>query len=257
MMPVVDVSQYLERIGFDAPISVDLPTLAALQRTHLSAVAFENLDVFGEIAVRTDLDWSLDKIVRQRRGGWCFEVNGAFSALLRAIGFDVRLLGAAVLLDGPNELIDHLTLEVTLDQSYLVDVGFGENFISPLELNRPGSQDGGSGTFELIGSAQGLTLTRHDEDGVPTPQYRFKRVDRSLEDFDGASLRLRSDPNLHWRQKPFATRLLDGGPDRVTLLSDRIKVTVDGETTVTSVDADKWHDVLLTEFDMVVEADSD
>ncbi len=256
-MAIVDVSQYLERIGFDAPIAVDLPTLAALQRTHLSSVAFENLDVFGEIAVRTDLDWSLDKIVRQRRGGWCFELNGAFSALLRSIGFDVRLLGAAVLLEGPNVMIDHLTLEVTLDQPYLVDVGFGESFISPLELNRPGPQDGGSGTFELIGSAQGLTLTQHDEKGVPTPQYRFKRVDRVLEDFDGASQRLRSDPNLHWRQKPFATRLLDGGPDRVTLLSDRIKVTVDGLTTVTPVAADGWADVLLAEFEMVVEPDSD
>jgi N-hydroxyarylamine O-acetyltransferase len=257
MAALVDVSPYLERIGFNAPVALDLPTLTALQRTHLSAVPFENLDVFGEIAVRTDLEWSLDKIVRQRRGGWCFEVNGAFSALLRAIGFDVRLLGAAVLLDGPNKLIDHLTLEVTLDQPYLVDVGFGESFISPLELNRPGPQDGGSGTFEFIGSAQGLTLTKHDEEGVPSPQYRFKRVDRVLEDFDGASQLLRSDPNLHWRQKPFATRLLDGGPDRVTLLSDRIKVTVDGETTVTPVDADKWDDVLLAEFEIVVEADSD
>ena len=100
-------------------------------------------------------------------------------------------------------------------------------------------------------------MTKHDEEGVPSPQYRFKRVDRVLEDFDGASQLLRSDPNLHWRQKPFATRLLDGGPDRVTLLSDRIKVTVDGETTVTPVDADRWDDVLLAEFEMVVEADSD
>lgn len=245
----VDIDRYLARIGFDAAPGVDLATLTALQRAHLTAVPFENLHVFNRVGVRTDVDWSVAKIVDAGRGGWCFENNGAFSELLIALGFEVARLGAAVLLGGPNEVVDHLTLEVTLDEPYLVDVGFGESFIVPLRLNESGPQDGGVAPFELIDSPRGRTLTRHD-DGVPTPQYRFSRVHRSLADFDDSSHRLQSDPDLHWSRKPFATRLLDGGPDRVTLLGDRLKVSRAGVVTETGVDPDEWERVLREWFAM-------
>lgn len=248
----VDADAYLKRIGFTEVPKVDLVTLTNLQRAHLTSVPFENLDVVAGIAVRTDLEWSLDKVVERQRGGWCFELNGAFSALLEALGFDVKLLGAAVLLDGPNQQIDHLALEVTLDQPYLVDVGFGESFIVPLELNRSGAQDGGSGTYEFIGSSQGLTLTMHDTSGLPVARYRFKRVNRTLSDFTPASERLQSDRGLHWSAKPFATRLIEGGPDRITLLKDRLKTVVDGRETETAVDEADWADVLRSEFSMAV-----
>ena len=160
------------------------------------------------------------------------------------------MLGAAVLLDGPNRVIDHLTLEVTLDRPYLVDVGFGESFISPLDLHAVGPQDGGSGTFEFIASAEGTTLTRHDDEGVPVPSYRFKRVDRALADFSPASERLWSDPALHWQHKPFATRLIDRGPDRITLLKDRLKIDIGGTLTETAVSAAEWPTVLESNFAM-------
>ncbi|MGI9614132.1 MAG: arylamine N-acetyltransferase family protein [Acidimicrobiales bacterium] len=247
--PDVDVGRYLDRIGFGGEIALDLATLTALQRAHLTAVPFENLDVYHRLGVRTDLAWSVAKVVDRGRGGWCFEANGAFSALLDALGFPVARLGAAVLLDGPNEVIDHLTLEVTLDEPYLVDVGFGDSFISPLRLNATGPQDGGSGTFELIDSPQGRTLTRHD-DGVPGAQYRFRRVNRVMAEFESASQQLQGDPDLHWSTKPFATRLLDGGPDRVTLLGDRLKLTRAGEVTETPVPGAEWDDVLHEWFGM-------
>ena len=245
----VDVDRYLARIGFSSAPEPTLETLAALQRAHLTTVPFENLDVYHGVPVRTDTDWSLAKIVDRNRGGWCFENNGAFAALLEALGFEVVRLGAAVLLGGPNQLIDHLTIEVMLDKAYLVDVGFGDSFICPLELNRRGPQDGGTGTFELIDSSQGLTLTEH-HDGVPAPLFRFRRVHHAMADFEPASQRLQSDPELHWSQKPFATRLLGGGPDRVTLLGDRLKLRRDGVETVTPVAPDAWDATLREWFDI-------
>lgn len=246
----VDVAAYLDRIGFDGPIEHDRSTLEALQRAHLSTVPFENLHVYHRLGVRTDTDWSLSKVVTERRGGWCFEANGAFGWLLTELGFDVLRLGAAVLLGGPSTVVDHLCLEVALDEPWLVDVGFGESFIVPLALNRRGPQDGGNGTYEFIDSAQGLTLTVHDDVGVPTPQYRFRRVALALAEFDTASDHLQGAEDLHWRNKPFATRLLDGGPDRVTLLGDRLKLQRSGETTETPVDAEAWGDVLEEWFGM-------
>jgi N-hydroxyarylamine O-acetyltransferase len=241
---MMDTAAYLARIGFDRPVTRDLATLRALQQAHLSTVPFENLHLFHRLGVRTDTSWSLAKIVDQRRGGWCFENNGAFAWLLEALGFDVIRLGAAVLLGGPNAMVDHLTLEVMLDEPWLVDVGFGDSFTVPLGLNRRSTQDGGTGTYELIDSSQGLTLTRHDDAGVPVPQYRFKRVAHAMPEFDAASDLLQADEERHWVHKPFATRLLDGGPDRVTLLTDRLKLVRDGVVTETVVPAEHWDDTL-------------
>lgn len=244
------VEKYLARIEYDHAISVDLDTLSRLQRAHMTHVPFENLDVYAGITVRTDLEWSLPKIVERNRGGWCFELNGAFAALLEALGFSVTMVGAAVLLDGPSSVITHLTLEVALDEPYLVDVGFGESFINPLLLNDRGPQDGGTGIYELIDSDEGITVTNHDDDGVPVPQYRFTRVRRELADFDPASNLLQFDRSLHWSQKPFATRLLDHGPDRITLLQDRVKLINAEEVTETPVDPDDWDGHLRQLFGM-------
>lgn len=254
MSQEVDVEAYLERIGLSEPPPVDIDGLTQLQRAHLATVPFENLDVVAGVEVRTDLGWSLDKIVNRGRGGWCFEVNGAFAALLRALGFDVMHLGAAVLLDGPNKVIDHLALEVMVDQAYLVDVGFGENFVHPLKLNDRSAQIDPAGVFELIDSSQGLTVTKHDEAGVPVPQYRFRRTHHELHEFDAASEKLRTDPELHWSVKPFATRILDasvtGSADRITLKKDRLTRHESGTTADQLVDADEWDAALLEHFNI-------
>lgn len=251
MDTVFDAVQYLQRIGLDTAPPPTVDGLALLQRAHLSHVPFENLDIVAGVEVRTDLAHSFDKVVNRERGGWCFELNGAFGALLEELGFAVVRLGAAVLLDGPNAIVDHLALEVTVDQTpYLVDVGFGDSFATPLELNATGPQDGLVGTFEFIASSQGLTLTRHDDQGVPEAQYRFKRTVRELGDFEEASARLQRDRSLHWSQKPFASRLVDGGPERITLLRDRLKKHGPAGQTVEPVAASEWDDLLLEHFSM-------
>nr|WHW29187.1 hypothetical protein [uncultured bacterium] len=239
----VDVAAYLEWIGYGGTPSADLATLTALQQLHMTAVPFENLDIALGAGVALDADTAIDKIVQLGRGGWCFEVNAAFAALLEALGFDVTLLGAAVLLDGPNRVIEHLALEVNVDQPYLVDVGFGECFTRPLALNHSGRQEGGDAAYELIGSPEGTTLARLDEDeeiAVPEAQYRFKRVAHALTDFAPASESMQVDPDKKWHKRPFATRLLDRGPDRVTLTFDRLRVIRDGATTDTPVSVSEW-----------------
>lgn len=235
------VRRYLERIGAESPTSVDLASLTSLMRAHLIAVPFENLDVFHQRPVLTSLDWSIPKIVDRRRGGWCFELNGSFGALLRALGFEVRHLGAAVLLNGPNSTLDHLCLEVRLDQPYLVDVGFGDTFITPLELNTNAEQDGGNGVYQFIASPIGTTLARFDG-GIPEASYRFKRVSHELSDFDPAADALANNPDGHFREGPLATRLLDLAGSRVTLSTGRLVVrNADGtERSGAEISPDAW-----------------
>lgn len=251
---MIDVEPYLERIQIADTPSVDLVGLTTLMRAHLEHAPFENLDIFDGKRVSTDLAHSFEKIVSRRRGGWCFELNGAFSGLLRELGFDVTLLGAAVLLAGPNAVIDHLTLEVMLDVPYLVDVGFGDAFVSPIELNHRGPQDDPAGRFELIASSQGTTLTRHDEFGVPEPLYRFKRTNHRLSDFASASDALQADTSLHWHRQPIATRLLARGPDRVSLTGTELKTIINGNRTTTDLEPDDIDDALLEHFNIVRES---
>lgn len=243
------VTRYLDRIGHDRRPEPELDALRSLMLAHLQTVPFENLDVFHQRPVRTGLDWSIPKIVERRRGGWCFELNGAFGALLRSLGFDVRHIGAAVLLGGPNTTIDHLCLEVSLDQPYLVDVGFGDTFIAPLELNNSNEQQGGNGTYQFIASPIGTTLARI-VDGVPAASYRFKRVSHQLTDFDAASNSLAADAGGTFRKGPVVTRLLDADGSRTTLSTDRLVVREpDGsERSAADVKPSDWWSVASEQF---------
>ncbi|MCO4835053.1 MAG: arylamine N-acetyltransferase [Acidimicrobiaceae bacterium] len=246
-----DLHAYLDRIGIDAPAGPGLDALMRLQLAHLQAVPFENLAIFAGRSVTADNNWTFSKVVDQMRGGWCFELNGAFAQLLEAVGFTVHRLAAAVLLGGPNQLVDHLVLEVVLDQPYLVEVGFGDNApIVPLPLQAVGPIETRCGTFEFLNSPQGTTLAQL-VDGVPEARYRFKRVNHQPRDFEPVSMRLQSDPALHWSTSPFATRLLDDQGTRIILTRDRLKTCRGNDISEQSVDPDDWNDVLFEHFGIV------
>src|SRR5262245_40731962 len=115
---VFDVDRYLARIGCADRRGPSLAALTELQVAHLVGVPFENLHVFHRLGVDTSVDWSYSKIVEQRRGGWCFELNGCFAELLRRLGYAVDLLSCRTFqleTGGLSDDFDHLTLLVCLD----------------------------------------------------------------------------------------------------------------------------------------------
>lgn len=245
----MDIDAYLDRLGISGRVEPDLDNLERLQRAHLTAVPFENLDVFARREVRTDDSWSVTKVVESRRGGWCFELNGAFAALLDALGYRVDRLAATVLSSRTTGIPTHLTLLVTLDRPYLVDVGFGDSFIRPLPLDSAGPHDGGSGVYGFVFDGDSATLVALGN-GEEVGQYRFDFTPRSPSDFEEASNLLRTKPGLQWTQSRFATRLVDGGPDRVTLLEDRIRHRRAGIWSEEPVVESKWDRLLAEWFDL-------
>jgi N-hydroxyarylamine O-acetyltransferase len=252
--PGEGLSSYLDRIGLEERPPVTVDGLATLMQAHLMTVPFENLDVYWQVPVATSAEHSVSKIVDRGRGGWCFELNGAFAHLLTALGYDVRLLGAAVLLGGPNDVVDHLTLEVVVEgRPHLVDVGFGDGFARPLPLNgKPDeSLNGTTGIFGFLPSAQGTTLVRYGaDDRQPQPQYRFRRVSLTLGDLRPASDTLFGNRESTFRQGPVATRLIAaegvGGFDRVTLTTDRLRFVRSGGFEDHAVEpfSTSWFDLL-------------
>ena len=135
----MNLQAYLDRIGYRGALRPDLSVLIALQHAHICAVPFENLDVQFGRPVTTSIEAAYDKIVGNKRGGWCYEQNGLFGWVLEQIGFDVsRVAGAVMRQDkGDASLANHLCLLVTMPESstrYLVDVGFGGSMLKPIEL---------------------------------------------------------------------------------------------------------------------------
>ncbi|WOI52447.1 arylamine N-acetyltransferase family protein [Parvularcula sp. LCG005] len=124
----MDVDAYLQRIGISTRPASTLAGLAELQGAHILAVPFENLDIPLGYGISLDRAHIFDKIVNRRRGGYCFELNGLFGDLLRALGFDARPILARVWYRNPPQtspLTHTLNLVTVDDHPYLVDVGFG------------------------------------------------------------------------------------------------------------------------------------
>src|ERR1044071_5516542 len=158
------IDTYLARIGYNGPRTPSPEVLKSLHEHHLLTVPFENLDIHLGREIVPDEQRILDKIVRQRRGGFCYELNGAFAALLRALGFDVELLSARVpRADGTTSPeFDHMTLLVHAGgERWLPHVGFGECFLHPKRIDFRGGQTDPLGIFRIALRDDRLIVTEN------------------------------------------------------------------------------------------------
>jgi N-hydroxyarylamine O-acetyltransferase len=224
---MIDVDSYLARIGArrTAP---DLAGLRELQERHLATVPFENLSIHLGEPIQLAEDLLVAKIVRRGRGGFCYELNGAFAALLTALGYRVSLLAAAVFReDGqPGPPLAHLALRVDLAEPWLVDVGFGRFSQYPLRLAERGPQVDPQGEFHLAEVNTGVIDVSCDGE----PQYRLEVRPRRLADFTPTCWYLRTAPDSHFR-KSLTCSLPTPGGGRVTLSGTRLIRTEDGRRT--------------------------
>src|SRR6266851_9426074 len=128
---------YMERIGYRGPLRSSLEVLRKLHRKHLLSVPFENLDIHLGRPIILSESAFYHKIIKQRRGGFCYELNGSFASLLKKLGFKVSMLSARVGRKGGgfSPDFDHMTLLVQLKEPWLADVGFGDSFTEPKRLD--------------------------------------------------------------------------------------------------------------------------
>ena len=246
---MLDVGSYLDRIGYSGPIAATATNLRALHRAHLLAVPFENLDISLGRKIVLDEDAILKKIVELRRGGFCYELNCAFAALLRSLGFQVTLLSARVARSngGEGPEFDHLTLRVDLEKPWLADVGFGDSFLEPLRLEADTEQSDPAGTFRLVEEGGRWHMQKRESDGNWTAQYSFSLQPRRLEEFAGMCHVHQTSPKSSFTQKRICSRATAEG--RMTLSEMKLIVTGSGgrqETTIAS--EEERQRVLQSEF---------
>ncbi|MEE2712760.1 MAG: arylamine N-acetyltransferase [Planctomycetota bacterium] len=214
----MDVVSYLARIGLDAPPAVNRDGLRRLQLAHLLAVPFENLHIARRQPLSLDRGKLYEKIVEKRRGGICYELNGLFAELLEALGFQVERLSARVFSQSEGthgRPRDHLCLRVVLEGTpWLVDVGFGRGFRSPLRLDTRDWQDDPEGRFRVLPEGEELALERADGGGEPTPVYLLDpREDLALEAFEEMCLHHQTSRDSHFTLGPLCSIARADGRD--------------------------------------------
>jgi len=231
----MDVAAYLDRLGLDRPATADVTALRVLQERHLAVVPFENLSIHLGEPIVLDTEALFDKIVRRRRGGFCYELNGLFAALLRELGFDVSLKAAKVFRpDGTlGPPFDHALVRVELDEPWLADVGFGRFSRFPLRLSATEAQADPDGEFLILDAPHGDIDVLLDG----KPQYRIEPRTRALDEFVPTAFWQATSPDSHFTQGP--TCSLPGGHDRVTLAGDRLIVTTHGVREETRLSGDQ------------------
>ena len=232
----MDVSAYLDRIGYVGSTAPTAATLTAVHTAHLLTVPFENLDIHLGREIVLDEDRVFAKVVHDRRGGFCYELNGLFGALLRQIGFGVTLASTRFPLPegqiGYSQPFDHLTLLVTVagsDHVWLADVAAGRFASSqPLQLAPDIEQiDPHDGTpFRLTRDGDDWRMWRRETDGEWIERYRVSPEPRHWAEFAGMCRYHQTSPDSPFPVAPMCSRLMPDG--RVTIRDSRLIVTRHG-----------------------------
>jgi N-hydroxyarylamine O-acetyltransferase len=240
MTDAIDLDAYFARIAYDGGSTPTLETLRALHLRHAEAIAFENLNPLLGWPVRLDAASLQQKLVRDGRGGYCFEQNLLFGHVLEAIGFRVTGLGGRVLWYAGDDAVTprtHLLLRVDLDDAaYVADVGFGvQTPTAPLRLETDGEQATPHEPYRLTRRGGEFLLQVRLRDGWRA-LYRFGPEEQLLPDCEIANWYLSNHPDSRFvkglmaaRPAPglrytlhdneFTVRDLDGGAERRVLVT--------------------------------------
>lgn len=232
-------TKYLERIGAElGPDSLSVETLRLLQRRHLLSVPFENLDIYWKRPIILDLDRFYTKIVDERRGGFCYELNGLFNELLISLGFTSRLISARVgRPDGTfGAEFDHAAIIVSIDgEEFLTDVGFGDFSAEPLRFVVGEEQQDANGTFKIEPADSAAFVVKKLAGDEWKNEYLFTARARDLEEFAEMCLYHQTSPNSSFTKGRLCSLMTEKG--RKTLTDEKFIVTTDKgkvEETITS-----------------------
>lgn len=228
----IDLDAYFERIGYAGTRNNSLDSFRAIHLAHVSAIPFENLNPLCGLPVNIDLDSIQQKLIHGNRGGYCFEHNHLFLAVLRELRFQVRTLAARVMWNVPPGVVTargHMLLMVVVNGShYIADTGFGGLTLPvPILLKDDIVQVTTHEQFRLIENAGEYFLQAniHQEWKM---LYRFTLQEHYLPDYEVANYYLSTHPASHFTTSLIAARV--DGNQRLTLRNNEFAIHQNGET---------------------------
>ncbi|MGP0567229.1 MULTISPECIES: arylamine N-acetyltransferase family protein [unclassified Nitrospina] len=246
---------YLHRIGHSGPVANDAATLTALHTAHTLNVPFENLDLYLGRAISLEPGALFEKIVTQRRGGWCFEMNGLFVRVLKTLGFEFTLLAARVFDedDIPGPRSHQLQLVRAGGRDWVVDVGFGGfGLIAPVPLEAETVHKQFAQEFRLVRDPAGGYILQTRLDGKWDSQYVFTLEPSLPRDYEYANFYLSHAPDSIFRQKRVVTRPTENG--RLKFSNRELKIWDNGGTrTVHAADDTEYKRLLQDHFRLAID----
>jgi N-hydroxyarylamine O-acetyltransferase len=254
-----DVDSYCARVGYSGPREPTLAVLRAIIAGHTGAIPFENLDVVAKRPVRLDLPSVYEKLVRHRRGGYCYEHNLLLLDVLLALGFRAAALVARVHRTRPPGVTpprSHMLLRVALPEgTYIVDVGFGTAVTAPLALEPGTEQTTPHETFRLVPADDEFDLqVRFDE--VWTDLYRLSLQQQIAVDYEFANWYTSTHPDSLFVRNVIAT--LPGPHRRHTLFNDKFTIRhCDGKVERHTLRGAKDFDEVFTTYFGIASPDSE
>jgi N-hydroxyarylamine O-acetyltransferase len=243
---VLDLDAYRTRIGEAAPLAPSLEGLVSLHRAHCASFPFENLDILLGRPIVLDLPALQAKLVRARRGGYCFEQNTLFQAVLDGMGFRVTALAARVRV-GATEVRPrtHMLLKVDLPEGpFLADVGFGgDGPVHPLPLAE-GRETWVGRTGHRLRREGDLWVLQGSTTGIWIDLYAFTLEPQYPVDFVMANHFTSTFP-----RSPFVLNLVvqRSWPERRAILRNRELVVREDGANVTTTVRDPDHLLVLLE----------
>jgi len=247
----MDRAKYLQRIGVDGRgVAPDLESLRRLQRRHLLAVPFENLDIHWHRPISLDVERFYTKVVEECRGGFCYELNGLFIELLDSLGFTARLISARVgRPDGSfGAEYDHATIIVSIaGEEFLTDVGFGDFSAEPLRFVVSEEQQDANGTFKIEPADSAAFVVKKLAGDEWKNEYLFTAMARDLEEFAEMCHYHQTSPSSSFTKGKLCSLMTENG--RKTLTDETFIVSENGDRQELDVASDnEFQSLLRTEF---------
>jgi N-hydroxyarylamine O-acetyltransferase len=226
-LTAADLEAYFERIGHHGSRAPTLATLNAIMAAHTQAIPFENLDVLLGRPIDLGAGAVMKKLVHERRGGYCFEQNGLFLRVLRALGFDARAIGARVRIDRPRDYIPprtHQFVHVRIDgDSWLADVGIGGlSLTAAVRLHLDVEQPTPHETRRIVDIGGVLFHQARLADGWQDV-YEFTLDDMPPIDRELANWYTSAHPRSHFKDRLIVARAAPDGA-RVTLVNNELRM---------------------------------
>ena len=220
----LDLDAYRRRIGFAGALAPTRECLVALVEHHAAALPFENVEVLARRVPRLDLAGLQDKMLRRRRGGYCYEQNTLFRTVLQAVGFEAHAMEARIRTGVPADVVTartHLASRVVLGGvDHLVDVGCGGIApLAPLDLGRRDEQAAGTGRYRFV-DVEGDVLLQSRAGDAWVDGYRVLPIAPHPIDCEMGNWFVATYPKSMLASNLLVARAIDGG--RLRLFNHRL-----------------------------------
>jgi N-hydroxyarylamine O-acetyltransferase len=248
------VSNYLDRIRFNSTSPVTTETLFRLHEAHVFNVPFEDIDIHYKKRLSLKKEDLFDKVVNHNRGGFCYELNYLFHLLLTEFGFKSTIISCRIFTSegfvGPE--FDHMAIIIDSGKQWLLDVGFGDLFIQPIELIENKIQFDGRNYFKIEKNNElGYVLLMSSNQTEFEKKYTFTVISRNIEDFEDLCIDKEINPNSYFVQNTICTRPTPKG--RMTIFNNKFIEKINHSKSELSIENDDHlKQILKDKFEMIL-----